>query len=694
MFIFLALLLLAPAFGQRLPERPLYGVSYYHEYMPEDRLDKDVELMKQAQITVVRLGESTWSSWEPRDGQFDFAWVDRILDKLHAAGIQVIAGTPTYSIPPWLARKHPDILVTRLTEAPPLGDPYMPSYPGAATPGAYGPRQNMDLTHPAYRRHAERVIRAVAGHLAKHPAVIGFQVDNETAPNGLPLPAVQGAFVERLKARYGTPQTLNRLWGLAYWGQLVQTWDEFPARDGILNPGYKLEWERFQQSIVTEFLHWQAGIVRELKRPDQFVTHNFVGGVRTNLDQWAIMRELDIAGVNPYHAWQDRLDTRNIWLSGDLARSLKNAPYLVTETNAQTIGWDSRAQYPPYDGQLRLAAYTHFAAGAAMVAYWHWHSLHYGQETYWKGLLSHDLEPNRVYREATRIGTELKRLGADMILTRKNNPVAILYSSDSYHALRFMPFSDRVSAMTILEQFHSALAELQVEADLVTPESDWSRYRVLLVPPLYSAPDAVLRKLSAFVESGGEAVVTLKSGFADEHSTVRWQMAPGPLRKAAGFRYQEFSNLAKPVPLLTALGDGHAASSWAEFLIPETAETLARYDHPFLGRYPAVTRNRHGKGTFTYEGTVIPDALQIRLVADTLARAGISTADSSILPVRVRHGWNRRGQRLHYYLNFSGSPANATYRYARGLEMLTGQPVRQGASIALEPYGVAILREE
>jgi beta-galactosidase len=148
------------AMAQRLPERPLYGVSYYHEYMPEERLDRDIELMKRANLTVVRLGESTWSSWEPRDGQFEFAWMDRVLDKLHAAGIQAIVGTPTYSIPPWLAKKHPDILVLRYTSAPPLGDPYMPSYHGTATPGAYGPRQNMDLTHPEYRRHAERVIRA------------------------------------------------------------------------------------------------------------------------------------------------------------------------------------------------------------------------------------------------------------------------------------------------------------------------------------------------------------------------------------------------------------------------------------------------------------------------------------------------------------------------------------------------------
>jgi len=361
----------------------LYGASYYHEYMPYERLDKDIELMKKANLSVVRLGESTWSSWEPRDGDFQFDWMDRILDRLHRAGIKVILGTPTYSIPPWLYKKHPDILVTRFTSAPPLSDPYNPSYPGSSPPGAYGPRQNIDLLHPEYRRYAERIIRRIAARYKDHPAVIGFQVDNETGPNGLPLPHVQREFVERLEKKHTTPRALNKLWGLAYWGQLVDTWEEFPPRDGILNPGYKLEWERFQQDIVTEFLAWQAAIVREYKRAGQFITHNFVGGVRTNLNQPAIARHLDIAAVNPYHAMQDRFDGLAIALSGDLCRSLKGQSCLITETNAQTIGWDSRAQYPPYDGQLRLAAYAHLASGANMVAYWHWHSLHYGQETYW-----------------------------------------------------------------------------------------------------------------------------------------------------------------------------------------------------------------------------------------------------------------------------------------------------------------------
>lgn len=142
---------LAHAAGPQL-ETILFGASYYHEYMPYERLDRDIELIVKANLNVVRLGESTWSSFEPRDGEFQFAWMDRILDRLYQAGIRVIFGTPTYSIPPWLYHKHPEIAVRRLGARLPLGpDRYEPAYFASEPGGAYGPRQNVDLTHPTYR---------------------------------------------------------------------------------------------------------------------------------------------------------------------------------------------------------------------------------------------------------------------------------------------------------------------------------------------------------------------------------------------------------------------------------------------------------------------------------------------------------------------------------------------------------------
>ncbi len=676
----------------------LYGAAYYPEYMPYERLDTDVALMQKAGITVVRVGESTWSSWEPRDGQFQFAWMERTLDRLHAAGIRVILGTPTYSIPTWLYHKHPEILVTHYGPSPPLGDPYAPTYPSAVPPGHYGPRQNYDFLNPHFRRYAERVIRQIVGHFKDHPAVIGYQIDNETAPNGVPTEHTTAAFVDRLKRKYETPDAINRLWGLAYWGQLVDTWEELPAPHGILNPGYRLEWENFQHDVVTDYLAWQAQIVSEYRRPDQFITTCFSGGIHANLDQWAIARHLDIASVNPYFETQDRLSARAIWLTGDLARSLKNANYLVTETNAQAIGWDSRTQYPPYPGQLRLVVYAHLAAGANMVAYWHWSSLHYGRETYWKGVLSHDLEPNRTYAEVSRVAGELKRVGPTLVNLVKTSEVAILFSSDSANAIEYMPFSDRVDYATVMHQMYNALYALNVEPDFVPADTvNLSKYKVVLVPPLYSASDEVLTRVADFVSGGGHVVMAFKSGFTDQYSTVRHAVAPGPLRAAAGFRYQEFTSLPEPrrlIPDAYAVGDENKGSVWQEFLMPETAGVVASFDHPYW-RFPAITRNQYGAGTLTYEATVVTDILQREIIRDVLSRAGLSTADQRLPEaIKVRHGRNAQGKALHYYLNFSGQQQSFSYPSGDGLDVLTNTLVRRTQVVMLAPWDVAIVMEQ
>ncbi len=676
----------------------LYGAAYYHEYMPYERLDRDVDLMKQAGITVVRLGESTWTNWEPQPGQFEFAWMERILDKMQGAGIKVILGTPTYSIPPWLYRLHPEIVVSHFGEAPPSDREGYSTYPDRIAPGAYGPRQNVDITHPAYLYYAERVIRKVVSHFKDHPAIIGYQIDNETHPSSIPTDHTNKLFSDYLMTKFKTVDRLNKIWGLAYWGQLIGDRTELPPIDGILNPGWKLEWERFQRRTVTDFLAWQAAIVREYARPDQFVTHNFVGGARTDIDQPAIARFLDIVAVNPYFRVQDEFDGEAIAFSGDLNRSLRRQNYLVTETNAQGIGWDSRGQQPPYDGQLRLGVYSHISSGANMVAYWHWHSLHYGQETYWKGVLSHDLEPNRAYREVSRIAQELRKTGPRLVNLDIRNQVAILFSIDSFHGLRFMRFSDRVNYMTLLNQLHRALYNMNVGVDFVFPETeDLARYKVLLVPPLYVADDSLLTRLSDFVKNGGHVLMCFKSGFTNEYSTVRWEKAPGPLREAAGFTYQEFSSLTETLRLEGDpfhVGDANQVSVWAEFLLPETAEVLARYEHPFFGRFPAITRNGYGKGTLTYEGTYLSDGLQAAVLKDVLGLAELSASDQDVpQAVRVKHARSADGHPIHFFLNFSGETQKLPYAYADGSEILSDTELHQGDPITLAPWDLAIVFE-
>ena len=333
-----------------------------------------------------------------------------------------------------------------------------------------------------------------------------------------------------------------------------------------------------------------------------------------------------------------------------------------------------------------------------MVEYWHWHSIHYGQETYWKGVLSHDLEPNRAYAEVTRTAHELARVGPEIVDTRRPNKVAILYSNESEHGLEYMPFSSHDNYRSVMGGMYRALYKLNVGADFIfTDSTNLSDYKVIVVPPLYIASDELLARLADYVQGGGHVVMAFKSGFCNEYSTVRWTMAPGPLRKAAGFRYQEFSNLKEPLALKDDpfhAGADNKVSEWAEMLILEGAKPLAFYDHSFFGKYPAITQNQFGTGTLTYEGTVLSEKLQENVLLQVLKMAGLAGPDQQLpAPVRVKHGVNCNGRTLHYYLNYSSSPQTFPYAYGSGTDLLSAAPVAHSQSVTLKPWDLAIVEE-
>jgi beta-galactosidase len=681
----------------------LYGAAYYNEYMPGDqaaRLDKDVALMKAAGMNVVRMGESTWSLWEPEDGHFEYAWMDRVVDAMGKAGIKVILGTPTYSVPAWMAHEHPEILADRLSSG---------VFGGPTEPAQYGLRQNMDTDSPAYRFYAERLIRHIAAHYKDNPTVIGWQIDNETSSYEAANRDVFIGFQHYLEKKFGTPEVLSKAWFLNYWGENLHTWEDLPTRNGAQSTGYKLEWSRWSQMRVTDFLHWQANLVRECASPRQFITTDYGGMMKRDINEQAVAESLDVVADNIYHfSPQDHYDGATQSIQGDFSRSLKHTNFLVTETNAQTADWTSAYQYPPYDGQLREDAYTHLSNGANMVEYWHWASIPANQETYWKGVLSHDLEPNRAYAEVSRTAHELEKIGPHLVGLQIHNKVAILWSRDSLNGIGFMPFTSSggqwsftgptADYASLVAQMHRSLYDLNVGTDFVFPETkDFSSYKLLIVPALYISNDALLQRISDYVKNGGHVVMTFKSGFANENSAVRWLRAPGPLREAAGFSYQEFSNLEHPLALKGdpfQVGGGNEVKYWAEFLMPEHAKAVAYYDHPFFGKWPAITENDFGSGTLLYEGTYLSDALQKAVLKRAVEEAGLGSADEQLpAAVHVQHGINRLGKRLHYYFNYSGATVKLPYLYGAGTNLLDGESVTHGKELTLSPWDLAIVEE-
>ena len=686
------------------PKGLRFGAAYYLEYQPSpDHLERDLDLMKAAHFTVIRVGESVWSTWEPRDGVFDLGWLQPVLDQAHARGIDVILGTPTYAAPPWLAHAYPEI----------AGEPH------TGQPMPWGARQEIDYTHPAFKFHAERVIRAIIARYAQHPAVIGFQVDNEPGNMLLHNHGTFVAFRNWLKDTYGDVETLNREWGLVYWSHRLSDWAELWRPDGNWQPQYGLAWRKFQSLKTAEFIGWQADIVREYARPDQFVT-TCIAYDRPAVDECQTTERLDIGAANPYYGVQDHLELSSelqrpdVWVRtgvdglielADRGFALKQARYLVTETNAQAIhgGWQN---LPPYVGQIKQAGLALVARGAAMIEYWHWHTLHFGAETYWGGVLPHSQVPGRVYAEVAELGDLLGQLGNRLDEYVPDHDATILFSNTSKYAFEVHPplsnadGSPRPQAyLDITEAFQSAVLHSgrqsrvlhEQQFDALDVASLVREHPVLVAAGFYTANTAQLEKLRDYALAGGHLIVGIRTGYADEESRARFAVAPDVLREVAGIHYEEFANLPAPLAVSSAtleLPDEARATRWADGLLVDHADVLVGYSHPHHGRFAAVTTTPAGEGRVTYVGTLPNRALGAALF-DRLLPAPVAGAWGQSPNVTVFSGATPEGK-AYFVHNWGPEPGRATLPVPL-TDAFTAASHPAGHELQLAPWSATVL---
>lgn len=656
----------------------LYGVAYYDEYMPYERLEKDIVLMKEAGINVVRIAESTWSTLEPQDGKFDFKSVDRVIKKMGENNIKVIVGTPTYAVPTWLVKRYPDVLATTKNGK-----------------NKYGARQNMDISNPQFLFFAERMIRRLIEHVAKYENVIGYQADNETKHYGSSGDNVQENFVKYMKEKYITNERMNQELGLDYWSNRINSWEDFPNVDATVNASLAGDFETFRRLLVTNYLAWQVDIITEYKRDDQFITQNFdfewrghSFGVQPDVNHFEAAKAFDIASVDIYHPTQDDLTGAEISFGGDIARSLKGNNYFVMETQAQ-----GHAGWMPYPGQLRLQAYSHLASGANMVAYWHYHSIHNSFETYWRGLLSQDFEPNKTYAEAKIIGNELKNIGEKLVNLKKVNKAAFLISNEALSAFNWFKMYRNMDYNTIFRRMYDALYKLNIECDFVNPESDnIEEYEFLVVPPLYAASDQLLHRLNTYVEKGGHVVYGIRSGFSNENVKVRTTHQPGIIGEACGIYYNHFTQ-AKEIRLQSKIKkmEGDTLEGWIELIEPKGATVLARYNHPYWSEYAAITHQAFGKGTATYIGCSPSEQIYSSIYEYIFEQSGIlETEHPYRFPIIIKSGVNDEGKRLIYIMNYSSQVKQIQFPYFMGKELFANKIFEQNDQLTLEAWDTQI----
>ena len=614
-----------------------FGVDYYPEHWPEERWPEDARLMAEAGFNVVRLAEFAWSRMEPRDGTYTFDWLDRAIDVLAAQGMQVVLGTPTASPPPWLVTRHPEVLLVRQS-----GD--------AVT---YGNRRNYSPTSEVYRAYSRRIVEQMAARYGDHPAVIGWQIDNEFGDRDYDAPA----FRSWLRRRFGSLDVVNERWGTVFWSHVYNDWDEIPvpvSSGGVPNPGLALDFARFCSEAYVAYQRLQIDILRE-RCPKHFITHNLMGFRYDLIDYFDLTRDLDFVAWDNYPRgfWniEPDVDPTSMALGHDTMRGLKRKNFWVMEQQAGAGGWDIISVMPK-PGELRLWAYQAIAHGADGIVFFRWRTARHGTEQYWHGLLEHDARPGRRYEEIKRMGQEIARIGSRIVGAKVEAKVAMMLSYDARFAFQIQPNNPGFSYP---EQFHGLYRSLharRLAVDIVAPDADLSPYDLVIAPSLYVLTEETAARLEGFVQAGGTLLVTARTGVKDEGNAVVAQPLPGLLARLCGVVVEDYDSL--PAEATNALAfpgvEGAEGRVWCDILTPQGAEVIARYGQDSYADQPAVTVNAFGNGHAAYLGTVGNDALNDALVQRLLDLAGLAAGPPLPAGVELSVRWHDR-TKLVFVLN-------------------------------------------
>lgn len=604
------------------------GAAWYPEQWPEERWAVDLDKMKAMGFNTVRVGEFAWARMEPSEDKFDFAWLDRAIAAAVDRGFAVVIGTPTAAPPAWMTQAYPDTL--RVDEQ--------------GVRAQHGGRRHFSFASQRYRDFARRIATEMAKRYGKHPAVIGWQIDNEVGPPSWDPESIR-AWHAFLKGRYGTIDELNRRWTTQYWSQFYNDFDQIPLRQtGQQNPGLLLDFRRFTTAMWTDYVQNQARAIRPLIRPGAWVTTNTMFW-NAGFDHFVMHRDLDMASWDNYIP-----DGRADWVANaanhDLVWGYKRKNYWLMETQPGRVDWVpvNRALDP---GQVRELAWQSIAHGSDGVLYWQWRPARNGQETYHGAILGQDGEPNPIAPEIAQVATDIAKAAPLLAGTTPAARVAMLYSFDSRWAIDLQPHHRDFNPIKQFTDFYRPLRVQSQGVHVISPDADLGSYRLVVAPSLHVMTAEQARALEAYVRGGGHLVLGPRSGMKDEANALWPQRQPGPLAAMLGARVEQYYALDEPLSVTGAVTG--KVSIWAEDITPEAKDVraLARYADAggWLDGKAAIVSRKVGRGSITYVGAWLePEALSA-LAQSLLADAGVAPIVSDAHPdleIAERSGGGKR----------------------------------------------------
>jgi beta-galactosidase len=652
------------------------GVAYYAEQWPEERWPVDAQMMAEAGVSFVRMGEFAWSRLEPQRGVLEFDWLDRALSVVAATGLDVVLGTPTAAPPVSLISEHPDILPV--------------DRDGRVFP--FGHRRHYCPNNATYHEETRRIVAALAARYGADERISAWQIDNEFSGRCY-CRRCEAAFRAWLEQRYGSLDELNTSWGTSFWSQTYGSWEDIgvppagdvPLPEGFLraspSPAHALDYNRFCSDSFVRYQRLQTDVIRQ--HSEYPITHNMMGFKFDEIDYQKLAVDLDFLSWDNYPL----LSGSDSWvrpaLNCDGIRGLKDVPFWVMEQQVGPLGWETIRT--PRRGQMRLHTYQMLAHGAEAISYFRWRSARFGTEQHWYGILDHDGRPNRRLRELTELSHELGELDDLLAGTVPDTQAAVVYDYDSRFALELQPTNPALGHVDAIRAHYWALKRHGVDVDLLAPTTDLSGYPLVVAPSLYVVDEVVAASLRAYVEGGGLLVLGPKSGFKDRTNAVPERALPAWLDELAGLEVTDIASFLDGRAMrLEPLGAFHA---WFEELSLKGARPLYRYQEGDFSGSGAITVNEFGSGRVVYAGGVATDETLLDLYEWLAreARLDAFVAPEDVEVVRLRKAG---GTKLLFLLNHSGEERAIS---------IAGEPAShidgalEAGSLVLEPYGVALL---
>jgi len=658
-----------------------FGASYYPEHWDEARWPEDVRLMKEAGFTAVRMGEFAWSTFEPREDEFHFDWLDGAIDLLAENGIVTVLGTPTAGPPAWLTQKYPKTLAVNEN-----GRSY-----------EHGQRCHYCVNSSDYHERTRSLVEKMAEHFGSNPNVIGWQFDNEFNTVCY-CETCRAAFQKYLKDKFGSLDGLNEHWTTAYWSQTYSDWAQIPIPKSGHNPGLMLAFQQFVTHSYRQFQKLQLDILRRYIPEHVWTTHNFMGWFPT-FDHYEVSADLDMASWD----WYVGTGHHDYTLSGsahDLTRGFKRSNFWLIETQPGNVNW-SPINNQVDQGEARAMAWHAIGHGADAIHYWQWRSAYNGQEQYHGSLIDQSGQPRPFYAEAAQLGHEIAKVSELLAGSEIKARVAILNDYNSRWSLNWQRQHKDFDYVDHLRHYYKPLAERNIPIDIISADAPLGGYRLVIAPALVILTPERVRCLTEFVEHGGNLVLTLRSGMKDQFNSLLPQRQPGDLSTLTNAEVEEYYPLETAVPVVSKSINGESRL-WAERLrildTTQFTQVVARYgkENGWLDDQVAITVNpkRNGTAFVYYVGADLDEAAQSALMNLILAASDIQ------IPWQVPQGVEicqrvspvrGAGEKIYIVINHRNEPEKVTLPW-KAHEHLS-DTIIQG-ELALPRYGVAILTRE